>query len=113
MTRLRVIATGSLNFKKGMMEVGEKVKIQLTSVEANSKFPEHLPQKTTEGIKSEITLLDFCMNSSHRLSNEISKTVENYEDFYNKIHQVHEKFHIPLVLKITDLPGKYHHMEHL
>ena len=46
MTRLRVIAAKSLDFRKGLMEVGEKVKIQLTWMEANSNFPEHMPQKT-------------------------------------------------------------------
>ena len=57
--RLKVIATKSLNFRKGLMEVGEKLKIQLTWIEANSKFLEHLPQKTVEGIKIEMALLEF------------------------------------------------------
>ena len=82
-------------------------------MEANSKFPEHLPQKIIEGIKSEIALLEFCRKVARRLSNDISKIVEKCEEFYKKIHQVHKKCQIPLVPKITDLPGKYQHMAHL
>ena len=113
MTRLSVIAVESLNFKKELMEVGEKVKIQLTWIESKSKFPEFLPQKTTEGIKLEMVLLEFCRKDTQRLSNEISKTVEKCEDFYKKIHQVHEKCQIPLVPKITNLPRKDQHLTHL
>ena len=50
-TRLKVIAAESLNFRKGLMEVAKKVKIQLTKVEVNSKFPEDLLQKIADGIK--------------------------------------------------------------
>ena len=88
------------------MEFGEKVKSQLTWVEANSKFPEHPPQKTIEGIKIEMALLEFCRKSSVRLNNEISKTLEKCDEFYKKMHQVHEKCQLYLVAKITDLPDK-------
>ena len=74
--RLEEIVAESLNFRIGLMEVGGKVKIQLTWIEAKSKFPEHLPHKTTEGIKSEMALLEFCRKASLRLSNKIAKTVE-------------------------------------
>ena len=97
MTRLRVIVEESLNFREGLMEVGYKVKIQLTWLEANSNFPEHFPQKT------ELDLLEFYRKSFMRLSNDISKTMEKCEDFYKKIHQAHEECQIPLVSKITDL----------
>ena len=60
-----------------------------------------------------MALLDFSRKAARRLSIEISKTTEKCEDFYKKIHQVHEKFQIPLVPKITDLPGKYQNMVHL
>ena len=60
-----------------------------------------------------MTLLDFCRKATRRLRNYISKTMENCENFYKKIQQVHEKCQIPLVLKITDLPGKYQNMVHL
>ena len=67
MTRLSLIVVESLNFRKGLMEVGEKVKIQLTWMEANSNFPKHLSQKTVEGIKSEMAVLEFCRKASLRL----------------------------------------------
>ena len=82
-------------------------------MESNPNFPEHLPQKTAEGIKLEMALLEFCRKSSMRLNNEISKTLEKCDDIYKKIHQVHEKCHISLVAKITDLPNKDQHMAHL
>ena len=82
-------------------------------MEVSSEIREHLPQKTTEGIKSEMVLLEFCRKVSQRLSSDISKTIEKCEAFYNKIKQVHEKCHIHLVPKITDLWGKYQHMAHL
>ena len=82
-------------------------------MEANSDFLKHLPQKMIEGIKSKIALLEFCRKSSWLLSRDIYKTVIKCEGFYKKIHQLHEKCHIPLVPKITNLPGKYQHMAHL
>ena len=45
MTILEYIAVESMNLRIGLMEVGGKVKIQLTWIEANSKFSYHLPQK--------------------------------------------------------------------
>ena len=113
MTRLKAIATESLNFRKGLMQFREKVKIQLTWIESNSKFSEHLPQKTSKGIKIEMALLEFCRKASVRLNNEIAKTLKKCDDFYKKIHQVHDKCHLSWVAKITDLPSKDHHMVHL
>ena len=65
--------------------------------ETNSKFPDHLPQKTKEDLKLEMALLEFCRKVARRINNEIPKTIENFHDCYNKILQVHEKCHIPLV----------------
>ena len=39
--------------------------------------------------------------------------MEKCEEFYKRIHQVHEKCHILLVPKIIDLPSKYQYMKHL
>ena len=47
MKRIKVIIAESLNFRKGLMEVEEKVKIELTWIEASSNFLEHLPQKNS------------------------------------------------------------------
>ena len=95
------------------MEFGEKVKSQLTWVEANSKFPEHMPQKTVEGIKIEMALLEFCRKYFVRLNNEIDNTLEKCNDFYKKIRRFYEKCKLSLETKITDLPDKDQHMAHL
>ena len=47
MEKLKIIATKALTFRENMLELVEKVKIQMTWREANPKFPDHLPQKTT------------------------------------------------------------------
>ena len=54
-TRLNEIAKESLSFRTGLQEVSKKVQIHLNWVEANSTFPEPLPQKTTGGLKIELT----------------------------------------------------------
>ena len=51
-------------------------------------------------------LLEFCRKYSRRINNEITKTIEKFHEFYKKIHQVHEKCHIPLVSKIIELLEK-------
>ena len=47
-TRLKEILAISIDFGTRLLEVVEKVQGQLNWVEANSAFPEHLPQKKTE-----------------------------------------------------------------
>ena len=59
-----------------------------------------------------MVLLEFCRKVVRRLRSKISKRVEKCKDLYKKIHQVHEKCQIPLVLKITDLPSKDQQMAH-
>ena len=71
--------------------------------ETNSKFLDHLRQKTIEERKSEMALLEFCRKAARRINNEVLKTIEKCHDFYKKIHQVHEKCHIPLGSNITEL----------
>ena len=104
--RMKVIAAESLAFTKGMLDIVEKVKIQMAWRETNSNFLDHLPQKTTEDLKLEMALLEFCRKATRRINNEIPKTIEKFHDFYKKIHRVHEKCHIPLAPKITNLPEK-------
>ena len=72
-----------------------------------------MPTKTSEGLKLEIALLEFYRKASLRLRKKNSKTIEKCEDFYRNIHQVHEKYQIPLVPKIIDLPRKDEHVTHL
>ena len=59
-TRLNEITTESINIRIRIIKFNEKVQIQLTWVEANSIFPEHLLQKIIEGIRIEMALLKFC-----------------------------------------------------
>ena len=47
MARMKVIAVESLAFKKGLLDISEKVKSQMVQRETNSKFLDHLPQKKT------------------------------------------------------------------
>ena len=84
MGRMKVITAESLDFRKRLLEVEEKFKSKMTWRESNSMFPDHLPHKTTENIKSEMALLDFCRKASRKISNEIPKTVEKCQDFYKK-----------------------------
>ena len=106
MERMKVIAVDSLEFKKGLLDNVEKVKIQMVWRETNSKFHDHLPHKTIEDLQSEMALLEFCRKAARRINNEIPKAIEKLHDLYEKIHQGHEKCHIPLVQKITELPEK-------
>ena len=89
METLKVIAVEALDLRKGLLEVTEKVKSEMNWMETNSRIPEHLPQKKTEHMKSEMTLLEFCRKVVKRLSNEISKIMEKCQDLYKKIHEVH------------------------
>ena len=47
------------------------------------------------------------------LNNEIDKTLEKCDEFYKNIRQVHEKFHLSLVVKFTDLSNKDQHIMNL
>ena len=69
-------STVLIDFRQGLLKVAEKVQGQLTWVEANSAFPEHLPHKTIEELKIEITLLDFCNKSSLRLTTVVENNLE-------------------------------------
>ena len=111
-TRLKEIVVESLNFRKRLIKVGENVQIQLTWIEANSKFPEHIPKKITKGI-IEMALLEFCRKDSVRLNNEIEKTLEKCIDLYKNIRQVHEECHLYLAANINDLPNKDQHRVYL
>ena len=91
-TRLNEIGDRSLSFREGLLEVGKKFQSQLTWVEANSSFLEHLPQKTTGSLKIELALLEFQRKSSVRLSNGIVKTLEKCTKFYKTMRLVHNKF---------------------
>ena len=51
MERMNVIVVDSLEFKKGMLDMEENVKIQMAWRENNSKFPDHLPHNTKEDLK--------------------------------------------------------------
>ena len=113
MERMKVIVMESLAFRKGLLDIAEKVKIQMAWRETNSKFPDHLPHKTTYDLKLEMVLLEFCRKASRRINNEIPKTIEKFHDFYKKIHQVHEKCHNPLVQSIVELPKKDQCIEQL
>ena len=104
MARMKVIAADSLAFRKGLLDIAEKVKIQMALRETNSKFPNHLPHKTTKDLNSKLPLMEFCRKAARRINNEITNTIEKCHEFYKKIHHVHEKCHIPLVQKITELP---------
>ena len=88
------------------MKVAKEVQIQLTWVEANSAVPEHLPQKTAGGLKTKISLLEFCRKASVRLSKETEKTLEKCTGFCKKMCQVHERCQLPSAVKICDFPNK-------
>ena len=72
--RLEEITTESLNFRKRLIELGGKVQIQLTWVEANLTFSKQMLLKTTGGIKIEMALFEFCRKYSVRLNNGIDNT---------------------------------------
>ena len=76
MERKKEIAAESLAFRKELLDIVEKVKIQMSLRETNSKFPDHFPQNTTVDLKSEMELLEFCRKASRRINNEIPKTIE-------------------------------------
>ena len=73
---MKEISTVLIDFRQGLLKVAEKVQGQLTWVEANSAFPEHLPHKTIQELKIEITLLYFCNKYALRLTNAVEKTLE-------------------------------------
>ena len=75
MARMKVIDTESLAFRKGLLDIAEKVKSQMAWRETNSKLSDHLSQKTTEDLKSEMELPKFCRKAARRINNEIPKTI--------------------------------------
>ena len=85
------ISAVSIDFREGLLKVAEKVQGQLTWVEANSTFLEHLPQKTAEGLKTEISLLYFYNKSGLRLTTAVKNILEICREFYKKISIVHNK----------------------
>ena len=48
-------------------------------------------------------IIEFCRKFARMINNEIPKTIEKSHEFYKKIHQVNEKCHIHLVMKITEI----------
>ena len=67
-----------------MSKVTELVQIQLTWIEANSVFLDHIPQKTAGGMKMELALLNFNSKATVRLNTRIEKTMEKCNEFHNK-----------------------------
>ena len=113
MERMNVIVSESLSFRKGILDIAEKVTSQIAYRETNSRLPDHFPHKTTKDMKLEMELLDFCRKDARRINNEIPNTIEKWHEFYKKIHHVHEKCHIPLVSNITEHPKKDQHIAQL
>ena len=85
------ITTMSLDFRTRLLKVEEKVQGQLTWVESNSEFPTHLPQNMAEGLRIELSLLDFSNKSSLRLTTTVEKTLERCTKFYKKMRIAHNK----------------------
>ena len=107
------ISIVSLDFRTRLLKDLKNIQWNLTWMESNSKFPVHLPQKTTEGLRIELAILEFCNKSSLRLNTGIKKTLERCTYFYKKMCIVHNKFQTSFVAKIKEFPNKYQHMKDL
>ena len=57
---------------------------QLTWIETNVAFPEHLPQKTTENLKIEFELLGFSGKVAAILIARVGKSLERCMVFIKK-----------------------------
>ena len=112
-TRLKEISAISIGFREGLLKVAEKVQGKLPWIEANAALPEYLIQKTTDRLRIELELLDFCSKFALILTTGVEKTLERCTYFYKKMCIVHNKCQTSSVTKINEFPNKYEHLKYL
>ena len=86
-------STISTDFGTKTQEVAEVIQGQLSWMETNGAFPEHLPQKTTENLNIEFELMDFSIKDTARLTIGVGKTLERCMVFYKRIITTHNRCH--------------------
>ena len=95
------------------MEVVELIRSQLTWMETNPVFPNHLPQKTSVELKMELEILDLSNKVVAIFHTTVDKIVEKCNELYRIMSATHNRCQALASIHIPEYPGKEKHLNNL
>ena len=78
---MQEISAISIDFRTRLLEVVNKFRGQLTWMETNEAFPEHLLQNLAEVLRIVLELIEFSNKYTLRLTTGVERTFERCVDF--------------------------------
>ena len=72
-----------------------------------------MPQKTTQGLKMELALLNFSIKETIRLNTTIENIVEKSNEFYKKMCMTHNRCQASTTTQVQEFPGREQHLKNL